>query len=74
MTKRSEHGGGESAINREIAEAIAEETEKADRRLRSWLGKVATAVSQIEPIVINTPHPFTTMSDAEIRALGNDIY
>jgi len=41
-----EHGGGEASINKEAAEALAYEIEKAERRFRSAMGKRA-----VEPYI-----------------------
>ena len=78
-----EHGGGEKAM-REIAEACEqEEIETANRRIRAfrksdaylaYLARMIEAAQQTEPVVSVSPHPFTTMSDFELKQLGNDVY
>ena len=49
MSQRSEHGGGEASINREAAEALAYEIEKAERMLRSAMAQ--TAMHEIDRII-----------------------
>jgi len=48
--------------------------EMQEEKQISKIGNFLIALSQTESVVSTTPHPFTTMTDAEIRAMGNDIY
>jgi len=50
MSQRSEHGGGEASINREAAEALAHEIEKADRRYRAATGIGRKAIEETDNI------------------------
>ena len=83
MSRRSEHGGGESAEKSIAQECEQEERETAERRIRAfhksdaylaYLARMIEAAQQIEPVVSVSPHPFTTMSDFELKQLGNDVY
>ena len=72
MSRRSEHGGGEASINREAAEALAYEIEKAERRFKNAMGRKAIA-PYIAPPFGDLPYSRDSYSPSnQQRELNNE--
>jgi len=53
---------------------MAEMQEEKKLSIANRIAQYIVAISHAELNVSNGPHPFTTMSDMEIKSMGNDVY